>query len=104
MIKILDRLPELNYLFDSWNWHHKKVAEAWVKCAVRAQEIHIKTFYITDDGEDILVNIPSLLRLLNDNHFNGCLTIETMPLELKYERKLIADTINLIKKEGELMP
>lgn len=97
LLKILNHTPDLNYLFDSWNWHHKKVAEGWLKCLCKASEVHIKTFYIKENGEDILVNIPSLLALLDDNHFTGCLTIETMPLNLENERILIQNSLNLIK-------
>lgn len=101
MIKILDEIPNLYYLFDSWNWHHKMVAEGWLKCAKRATAIHIKTFYIDESGEDILVNIPALLCLLDKNGFQGCLTIETMPLEYEQEKELIEKTIKLIKKIKE---
>lgn len=103
LLKILNALPDLKYLFDSWNWNHKKVAEAWLKCIKYADEVHIKTFFISERGEDILVNIPSLLNLLEERDFKGSLTIETMPLNLECERKLIADTLSLIKnvKENE---
>lgn len=100
VLKILNQLPDLGYLFDSWNWHHKKVAEGWIKCISKASEVHIKTFYFCNN-EDILINLPSLFRMLDQVNFKGCYTFETMPLDLEHERTLISDTINFIKSIKE---
>ena len=97
MIRILDSTPDLYYLFDSWNWEHKLVAQGWLSCAKRASAVHIKTFHIKENNEDLLINLPSLLQLLDESGFEGCLTIETMPLSLEQERELINNTLNLIK-------
>ncbi len=98
VIKILKRIPRIKYLFDSWNWNHKQVSQAWIQCIPYADAVHIKTFYLNDKGEDALINVKSLCEILLSGGFQGCWTIETMPLGDDLERPLIKGTIAYLRK------
>jgi len=100
VVKLMETVPGLGLLLDSWNWAHGKQAEGWLKCARYAVTTHIKTFYFTADGQELTQNIPAFCRLLLDNGFDGCWGVESVPQECG-EIEGARKTIELIKRSVE---
>lgn len=97
VVKLMEALPDLGLLLDSWNWAHGKQAEGWLKCAKYAKLTHTKTFVFTADGQELTQNIPAFCKLLVDNGYQGCWGVESVPAngdEIAGARK----TIELIKR------
>lgn len=97
LVRLLEELPELGLLLDSWNWAHGKQAQGWLQCAKYAEATHIKTFAFTESGEELTQNIPAFCKLLIDNGFKGCWGVETMPIDGD-EIAAVRQTIALIKE------
>ncbi|RAP78552.1 sugar phosphate isomerase/epimerase family protein [Paenibacillus montanisoli] len=97
VVKLLNAVPGLGLLLDSWNWARGKQAEGWLKCAKYATVTHIKTFHFTEDGQELTQNIPAFCKLLQDNDFQGTWGVESVPAdgnEIEGARK----TIQLIQR------
>jgi len=97
VVRIMEALPDLGLLFDSWNWAHGKQGDGWLKCAKYARLTHIKTFVFTEDGQELTQNIPAFCKLLVDSGYKGCWGVESVPAdgnEIEGARK----TIELIKR------
>jgi len=97
VVKLQEALPKLGLLLDSWNWAPGKQAEGWLKCAKYATATHIKSFHFTEDGQELTQNIPSFIRLLRENGFNGIWGIESVPAVLD-ELEGARRTVELIKR------
>jgi sugar phosphate isomerase/epimerase len=96
--KILDAVPGLGLLFDSFNWAEGKQQEGWDKCAHRARATHFKTFVFDENGNDTTQNIPQVIKQLKDAGYSGSWGVESVPKngdEIEGARK----TIELIKRE-----
>ncbi len=97
VVKLMEAVPELGLLLDSWNWAHGKQAEGWLKCAKYAKLTHIKTFYFTEDGQELTQNVPAFCKLLLDHGYDGSWGVESVPAdgdEIEGARK----TIELIRR------
>lgn len=97
VVKLLEAVPGLGLLLDSWNWAHGKQAEGWLKCAKYATALHIKSFHFTEDGQELTQNVPAFCKLLLDNGFQGTWGVESVPAdgdEIEGARK----TIELIQR------
>ncbi|UVI32867.1 sugar phosphate isomerase/epimerase family protein [Paenibacillus spongiae] len=97
VVKLLEAVPKLGLLLDSWNWAPGKQAEGWLKCAKYAEATHIKTFHYTEEGQELTQNIPAFIKLLKANGFQGIWGVESVPAdgdEIEGARK----AIELIKK------
>jgi sugar phosphate isomerase/epimerase len=93
LVRLLDAIPDLGLLLDSWNWAPGKQAEGWLKCAKYATVTHIKAFHFTEDGQELTQNVPAFCKLLIDNGFDGSWGVESVPSdrnELEGARKTIA--------------
>jgi sugar phosphate isomerase/epimerase len=96
--RILDAVPGLGLLFDSFNWAEGKQQEGWDKCAHRARATHFKTFVFDENGNDTTQNIPQVIKQLKDAGYSGSWGVESVPKngdEIEGARK----TIELIKRE-----
>jgi sugar phosphate isomerase/epimerase len=96
VVRLIEAVPELGLLLDSWNWAHGKQAEGWLKCAKYAKVIHVKTFNFTENGEELTQNIPAFCRLMKKSGFQGAWGVESVPHadgEIEAARK----SIELIK-------
>ncbi|MCQ6557547.1 sugar phosphate isomerase/epimerase family protein [Paenibacillus mendelii] len=99
LVKLLEAVPKLKLLLDSWNWAPGKQAEGWLKCAKYAEATHIKTFHFTDEGQELTQNIPAFIKLLKSNGFHGIWGVESVPAdgdEIEGARR----TIELIQRFG----
>ena len=97
VVKILEAVPGLGLLLDSWNWAPGKQAEGWLACAKYAKLTHIKTFHFTEDGQELTQNIPAFVKLLQNSGYTGCWGIESVPRdgdEMEAARK----TVELIRR------
>lgn len=97
VVRIMEALPDLGLLLDSWNWSHGKQAEGWLKCVKYARLTHIKTFDFTEDGQELTQNVPAFCKLLMDNGYKGCWGVESVPREGD-EIEGAQKTIRLIKR------
>ncbi|MBM7564394.1 sugar phosphate isomerase/epimerase family protein [Paenibacillus sacheonensis] len=96
-IRLLEAVPGLGLLLDSWNWAHGKQAEGWLKCAKYAAATHIKSFHFTEDGQELTQNVPAFCKLMLENGFQGTWGVESVPAdgnEIEGARK----TIQLIRQ------
>lgn len=97
LIRILEAVPGLGLLLDSFNWKYTKQTGGWLTCAKYAKATHIKTFAFTDDGEELTCNVRGFVNLLQNSGYSGVWGIESVPYdgdEMGAARK----TISLIKK------
>jgi sugar phosphate isomerase/epimerase len=97
VVRLMEALPELGLLLDSWNWAHGKQAQGWLSCAKYAKLTHIKSFVFTEDGEELTQNVNAFCKLLVKSGYEGSWGVESVPMdgdEIEAARK----TIELIKK------
>ena len=99
LIKILDALPGLGLLFDSFNWKFGHKTEGWLECAKYAKATHMKTFAFTRDGQELTENIPACIQLLQSAGYKGAWGVESCPLNGK-EIEAARKTIALIRKSA----
>lgn len=93
VIKLLENVPGLGYLFDSYNWKPAVKAEARVKCARYATAVHIKTLNWDEQGNEVGEDVPSVVKLLKDAKYKGVWGIESTPVdgaEMESARKAVA--------------
>lgn len=97
VVRLMEAVPELGLLLDSWNWAPGKQAEGWLTCAKYAKVTHMKTFHFTSDGQELTQNIGAFCNLLQDNGYQGVWGVESVP---KYESEIegARKTIELIKR------
>jgi sugar phosphate isomerase/epimerase len=79
LYKLLDRVPGLGLLFDSYNWPAGTHAKAWPQYARYARLTHFKSFNFDDDGNETVWDIPGCIRLLQAAGYNGAWGIESTP-------------------------
>ncbi|MEX0887633.1 MAG: TIM barrel protein [Phycisphaeraceae bacterium] len=93
VVRLLDEIPGLELLFDSYNWAPGKQGDGWLSCASRASSTHIKTFHFTADGQELTQNIPAVIDLLLDAGYAGPWGVESVPRavdEIEGARRTIA--------------
>ena len=79
MYKLLDAVPGLGLLFDSYNWPAGTHARAWLDYAKYARLTHFKTFRFDAAGNEPDWDIPGVIRLLQGAGYTGCWGIESTP-------------------------
>lgn len=79
MRRLLDAVPDLGLLFDSHNWPAGALEQAWREYAKDAALTHVKTFTFDANGNDPTVDVPGLVRLLQDAGYDGAWGIESSP-------------------------
>ena len=97
LIRLLEAVPDLGLLLDSFNWAYGKQAQGWLQCAKYAKATHIKTFAFTESGEELTQNIATFCKLLIENGFKGCWGVESVPIDGD-EFTAARQTIALIKE------
>ena len=76
---MLDSVPGLGLLFDSYNWPDGSHAAAWVTFIPYARLTHFKTFSFDAAGNEPDWDIPRLMQMLLDAGYAGCWGIESTP-------------------------
>jgi sugar phosphate isomerase/epimerase len=79
VVKLIEEIDGLGYLFDTNNWAEGKQREGWDRCAQYADVTHIKTFEFDADGNVVGVDMPYAFELLKKHGFDGCWGIESVP-------------------------
>ena len=97
-IRLLQALPELGLLFDSYNWIPERREEAWRSCAGHAKALHIKTFSFDENGNDPSMDLALCFSLLKDAGYAGVWGIESTP-EDGDEAAGVLGTLALIRRE-----
>ncbi len=100
VIRLMENIAGLNFLFDTNNWAPGKREEGWEKCAKYAGATHIKTFRFDEQGNEPSVDIPRAIRMLAGAGFNGVWGVESVPKEMD-EMEGARKTIALIRRTLE---
>jgi sugar phosphate isomerase/epimerase len=93
VLRLLEGIEGLGFLFDTNNWAEGKRDDGWNRCAKYAKAMHVKTFRFDEHGNEPSVDIPRAIRLLLDSGYTGAWGVESVPREIdEYEgaRKTIA--------------
>ncbi len=93
VLRLLEGIEGLGFLFDTNNWAEGKRDEGWERCAKYAKAMHVKTFRFDKDGNEPSVDIPRAIGLLLDSGYTGAWGVESVPKEIdEYEgaRRTIA--------------
>jgi hypothetical protein len=98
VVKLLEAIPGLGLLFDTYNWAPEKREKAWEMCARYAKATHIKTFTFDAAGKEPTANLSKAIGLLLQSGYAGTWGIESSPVEVD-ERTGAALTLALIKRE-----
>ena len=97
VLRLLDAVDGLGFLFDSNNWKEGRQREGWERCARYAHSTHFKTYSFDEDGNDPSVDIPACVRILADSGYQGCWGVESVP-EDGDEYGAVKKTIKLIRR------
>ena len=97
VIRILESVDGLGFLFDTNNWMPELQQDAWAMCAPYATLSHIKTFRFDAQGNDPSVDVAKAVELLLDAGFAGVWGIESCPEEID-EREGAAKTLHRIQR------
>jgi sugar phosphate isomerase/epimerase len=79
MRQLLDAVPGLGLLFDSYNWPEGTHGRAWPEFAGDARLTHFKTFTFDAQGNEPDWDIPGVIRLLQQAGYQGAWGIESTP-------------------------
>jgi sugar phosphate isomerase/epimerase len=82
VLKLLDSVDGLGFLFDTNNWIKERQREAWDKCAARAESLHIKTFQFDANGDEATVDLKPAFDLLKAAGYDGSWGVESVPKEV----------------------
>ena len=81
LYKLLDSVPGLGLLFDSYNWPEGTHARAWPQYAKYARLTHFKTFSFDADGNDPEWDIAGVIHILQQAGYQGAWGIESTPYD-----------------------
>ncbi len=79
MRRLLDAVPGLGLLYDSYNWPQGTHARAWREFAGDARLTHFKTFRFDTAGNEPDWDIPGIVHLLQAAGYAGAWGIESTP-------------------------
>ena len=99
VLKLLDALTGLHFLFDTHNWIKERQQEGWDRCASRARACHVKTFAFDDLGNETSIDLKPAFDLLNTSGFAGAWGVESVPRDGD-ELRGAKQTIGLIRRWG----
>jgi sugar phosphate isomerase/epimerase len=97
VIKLLESIDGLGYLFDTHNWAESERAEGRAKCAKYADALHIKTFEFDAVGNETTADLDGVFKLLKQTGYKGAWGIESVPKDGD-EYAGVKKTIALIKR------
>jgi sugar phosphate isomerase/epimerase len=91
--RLLNAVPGLGLLFDSYNWPEGTQQRAWEQHAKYATITHFKTFTFDENGNDPTQDIAKVIGILQKNGYKGTWGIESTPQdgdEIGAARKTLA--------------
>lgn len=77
VVRLLETVEGLGYLFDSNNWAEGRQEEGWRRCARFADATHITTVEFDEAGNEKTADLPEAIRLLVESGYDGCWGIES---------------------------
>jgi hypothetical protein len=99
IVCILEAVPGLGFLYDSFNWKPELTREGREKTARYATATHFKTFEWDENGNETTQDLPTAINLLKQAGYKGCWGIESTPktvdemtsarLSVEYIKKLV---------------
>lgn len=98
-LKLLDAVPGLGLLFDSYNWQAERREEAWARAAPYARALHIKTFRCDRSADDPAGDLRRCFGYLKAAGYAGVWGIESVP-ENGDEKAGVLFTRDLIEAEA----
>jgi sugar phosphate isomerase/epimerase len=101
VIRILESVDGLGFLYDTHNWKPELREEGRRRCARYASYTHIKTFEFDQTGSDPSADIESAIKQLLDAGYSGTWGIESCPRdddEYAGARKTIALIRRVVEK------
>ncbi|HKY54710.1 MAG TPA: TIM barrel protein [Anaerolineales bacterium] len=81
VVRILESVPGLGLLFDTGNWPDGMREKGWEMCARYARATHLKTYAFDAEGNETTVDIPRVMRYLQEAGYQGSWGIESVPRE-----------------------
>jgi len=100
VLKLLDTVEGLGFLFDTNNWIKERQREAWDMTAHRAEATHVKTFKYDQNGDETTIDLKPAFELLKKNSFDGAWGVESVPKEVD-ELEGARLTIEMIRRYAE---
>jgi sugar phosphate isomerase/epimerase len=97
VVRFLEGIPGLGYLFDTHNWADGYRDEGRVKTAKYATATHVKTFAWDDAGHEIGDDAEPAIQLLLETGYKGSWGIESVPRDGD-EYGSAAKSVALIKR------
>ncbi|MDQ3249067.1 MAG: sugar phosphate isomerase/epimerase [Chloroflexota bacterium] len=97
LYKLLDAVPGLGLLFDSYNWPAGTHEGAWPQYAPYARATHFKTFSFDAQGNDPEQDIARVIGILQAAGYRGCWGIESTPYDGN-EVAAATQTLALLKR------
>jgi sugar phosphate isomerase/epimerase len=79
VLRMLKAVDGLGLLFDSGNFVPERREDGWTMLTPYARAVHIKTFTFDENGNDPIVDVPRVVRMLVDAGYKGCWGIESVP-------------------------
>lgn len=97
VVRLMEALPDLGLLFDTWNWAEGTHEKAWEMCAKYARLTHVKTYAFDVQGNEVTYDVSKAIRILRDGGYQGTWGIESVPNDGNEEAAVDA-TLVLIKR------
>jgi sugar phosphate isomerase/epimerase len=79
VVRILEAVPGLGLLFDTGNWPEELRETGWTLGVPHARATHLKTFAFDAEGNETTVDIPRVMRMLQEAGYQGAWGIESVP-------------------------
>mgnify|MGYP000897825247 CR=1 FL=1 len=93
IVRFLDTIDGLHFLFDTNNWADGRQQDGWRLCGPRAHATHVKTRAFDAGGNAVGVDIPAALALVTNAGYRGVWGVESVPAagnELEAARATLA--------------
>jgi sugar phosphate isomerase/epimerase len=97
VLRLLESIDGLGYLFDTNNWAEGERDEGRTKCAKYADSLHIKTFEFDAKGNETTADLDGVFKLLKQTGYKGAWGIESVPKDGD-EYAGVKKTIALIRR------
>lgn len=97
VVRLMEALPDLGLLFDTWNWADGTHEVAWRSCAQYARLTHVKTYAFDSQGNDATYDVVKAIRIVRDSGYQGTWGIESVPTDGDEEGAVIK-TLALIQR------
>lgn len=81
IVRFLDTIEGLHFLFDTNNWAAGRQHDGWRMCGPRAHATHVKTHAFDANGNAVGVDIPAALAILVHAGYRGVWGVESVPAD-----------------------